>query len=258
MAYNPDKEGDYVTKKPGFIHHWGMFAEQLMMYVMYAGTTNDKDKALKLYEGFERTFVSYQQHKFIPTPGNTLFVYQFPLAWLDLENIYDKDGINWFINAKNATYAHRAFCMRHKHEFKTFNKYQFGLTASYTKQGYRVYNALPNAMNQYYTDGTIAPSAIVGSLPMAKEICLPAIKQMMKNDRLWGKYGLVGAFNYETDTWISDRDYALDKGLELLMTNAYLSKDVMHAYMNHEIIKKGMENLEWITSETASSIKSIH
>ena len=42
MAYNPDRQGDYVTDKPGFIHHWGMFAEQLMMYVMIAGLDYDK------------------------------------------------------------------------------------------------------------------------------------------------------------------------------------------------------------------------
>ena len=39
----------------------------------------------------------------------------------------------------------------------------------------------------------------------------------------------------------------LIRGLELLMSNAYLSKDVMNAYMNHDIIKKGMEVLKWTT-----------
>ncbi len=249
MAYNPDKDGDYVHGKPGFIHHWGMFAEQLMMYVMIAGLHHDNNESRALYQGFDRIYKSYQQHKFIITPGNTLFVYQFPLAWLDLKNIVDDTGINWFENAKQATYAHRAFCLRHQKTYKTFNKYSFGLTAGYTPTGYYVANALPNLSGKFYTNGTISPSAMVGSLPIAPEICLPAILDMASKPQLWGKYGLVGSYNYENGTWISKRDYALDKGLELLMTNAYLSKDVMNAYMAHPIIQKGMGVLGWKTSE---------
>jgi hypothetical protein len=245
MAYNPDKDGDYVHGKPGFIHHWGMYAEQLMIYVMIAGLHHDHNLSNALYEGFDRIYKSYQQHKFIITPGNTLFVYQFPLAWLDLKNVIDRDGISWFDNTKKATYAHRAFCLRHQKEFKTFNQYSFGLTAGYTPTGYYVANALPNLLGKYYTNGTISPSAIVGSLPMAEDICLPALKHMAKQPELWGKYGLVGSYNYEQGVWISTRDYALDKGLELLMSNAYLTQDVQKAYMSHPIIQKGMEVLGW-------------
>lgn len=245
MAYNPDKDGDYVHGRPGFIHHWGMFAEQLMMYVMIAGLHKDHNLSNALYEGFDRIYKSYQQHRFIITPGNTLFVYQFPLAWLDLKDVEDRQGISWFNNARNATYAHRAFCLRHQKAFKTFNKYSFGLTAGYTPSGYYVANALPNMLGKFYTNGTISPSAMVGSLPFAKEICLPAIKHMANQPELWGKYGLVGSYNFEKEPWISTRDYALDKGLELLMANAYLTKDVQNAYMSHPIIQTGMGVLGW-------------
>jgi hypothetical protein len=119
------------------------------------------------------------------------------------------------------------------------------LTAGYTPTGYYVANALPNLLGKYYTNGTISPSAIVGSLPMAEDICLPALKHMAKQPELWGKYGLVGSYNYEQGVWISTRDYALDKGLELLMSNAYLTQDVQKAYMSHPIIQKGMEVLGW-------------
>ena len=256
MAYNPDKDGDYVHSRPGFIHHWGMFAEQLMMYVMIAGLNEDKNESIALYQGFDRIYKSYQGHRYIITPGNSLFVYQFPLAWLNLEDVYDSDGINWFDNAKKATYGHRAFCMRHQKTFKTFSKTSFGLTAGYTPSGYYVANALPNMLGKYYTNGTISPSAMVGSLVFAKKITMPAIKAISKKPELWGKYGLVGSYNYEQGTWISKRDYALDKGLELLMANAYLTKDVMNAYMNHNIIQTGMEVLGWQKHIKKSSTKS--
>lgn len=243
MAYNPDKDGAYVDKKPGFIHQWDMFAEQLMMYVMIAG--QDHKEAQALYEGFERLHGSYQGIDYIYSPGNALFVYQFPLAWLKLEGIFDRDGISWFDNARKATLAHRAFAIKHS-EFKTFSKDFFGCTASDTPNGYRVYGAEPNVDFRINTDGTVAPSAMIGSLPMLKEIVMDAIGKMMDIPGLYGPCGFYDAFNSEGETlWISKRYYAINKGLELLMANAFLTQDVWKSFMAHPIIKHGMEVLQW-------------
>jgi hypothetical protein len=243
MAYNPDKGGAYVDKKPGFIHQWDMFAEQLMMYVMVAGLKH-KD-ALKLYKGFERVKGSYEGIEYIYSPGNALFVYQFPLGWLDLKNIKDQEGISWFDNAKKATLAHQKFAINHP-QFKTFSKAFFGCSASDTPQGYRVWGAYPNSDNCSKTDGTVAPSSIIGSLPMCPKIIKDSIDSMMKVQGLWGPFGFYDAFNFESEIpWISKRYYAINKGLELLMVNAYLTKDVYQAFMNHPIIKTGLEVLKW-------------
>jgi hypothetical protein len=245
MSYNPDRGGDYVEKRPGFIHQWDMFAEQLMMYVMIGGSKY-KHLAKDLYQGFSRVRGSYKEFEYIYSPGNSLFVYQFPQAWLNLKNISDSDHISWFDNARLATLAHQACAIDYASQYKTFSQYFFGFTASDTPMGYRVYGGLPNTMNRLDTDGTIAPFGPIGSIIFTPEISIPAIHEMIKIENLWGKYGFYDAFNFEGNTpWISKRYFSINKGLEMLMVNAYLYRDVQDAFMDHPIIQEGMEVLGW-------------
>jgi hypothetical protein len=246
MAYNPDKDGDYVNGKPGYIHHWSMLAEQLMMYVMYAAVAKDTSLAIRLYEDFERKLVTYKQASYYYTPGNTLFVYQYPQCWLDLKPWIDHQGISWFDNTRKAIYGHYFLSRDTVNEFPTFGKNYFGFTASYGRHGYQVSNALPNSMNRLDHDGSVATNAMIGSLYHAPELALPAIDSMKQDSRLWDeRYGFINAFNDQPPVWLSTRWLGIDKGLELLMANAYLHHDVMDAYMAHPLIQKGMQVLQW-------------
>ena len=219
-----------------------------MMYVMIGGSGYSTE-ARTLYDGFDRIKGSYKDIEYIYSPGNALFVYQFPLAWLDLKHIVDQDGISWFSNAKQATLAHQACSIDHQSEFKTFSKYFFGFTASDTPKGYRVFGGLPNIENKINTDGTVSPFGLIGSLPFTPDISKESIREMMKVSGLWGPYGFYDAFNLEGETpWISSRYISINKGLEMLMVNSYLYQDVQKAFMSHDIIKKGIEVLEWRTT----------
>jgi hypothetical protein len=248
MSYNPDKDGDYVKNKPGFIHQWDMFAEQMMMYVIYAAN-NDSDLAYELYLSFKREIGVYKNIEYIFSPGNALFVYLFPLAWLNLENVIDYEGISWHNNAKNALLAHYHLSADLKDKYQTFKHGGFGFTASDTKDGYKVFGGLPNRANHVRTDGTVAPFSVIGALPFIPNIAKPVIDKMLKIPNLYGKYGFMDAYNLEDGLWISNKYIAIDKGLEMLMLNAYLSQDVYHAYMSHPIIQKGMSTLKWKSLE---------
>jgi hypothetical protein len=243
MAYNPDKDGDYVKTNPGFIYQWDMFAEQLAMYVMIAGSKY-KNYALDLYNGFNRNIGNYKDYEYIYSPGNALFIYQFPLAWLDIENVVDLNGINWFQNAKTATLAHQQAAIDHKDQYPGFSKYLFGFSASDSKYGYRVYGGLPNYENELRTDGTLSPFSMIGSLNLLPKTILKSIEKMLQINGLYSKYGFYDAFNIG-ENWISNRFFSINKGLELLMINQYLSKDVTKCFMNHEIIVNGMKELGW-------------
>lgn len=248
MAYNPDKDGDYAGGKPGFIHHWGMFAEQLMMYVIHAGSSNPTG-AKSAYLDFDRIYGSYGPYRYIYTPGNTLFVYQFPLAWLDLKDYVDEQGISWFDNARCAALSHRMLAVKLQRKYQTFHKNAWGLNACDSPNGYKVFHALPNSSNTLYTDGTIAPHGIIGSLPLTPKESTEAILSMYKEPGLYSDYGFLDAFNFEKERWISKRYIAIDKGLEMLMVNAYLTKDVQNAYMQHPVIQQGMRVLNWKKKE---------
>lgn len=247
MAYNDNPEGDYANGQAGFIHHWQMFAEQLMMYIIIAGDNRyTKEESLELYNSFDRIWGEYRGHKYIYSPGNTLFIYQFPLAWLDLENIYDNNNISWFNNAKEATLSQYAWARSKDNTYKSFGKHMFGMTAADTPKGYSVFHALPNINNKVLTDGSVAAHAALGSLPITPEISLLATKEMFEIKDYWNDYyGFYDSFNFENESWISNRFYGINKGLEMLMVNAYLTKDVQNAYMKHPLIIDGMRNLQW-------------
>ncbi len=246
MAYNDLPNGDYIEGQPGFIHHWGMFAEQLMIYLFIAGSQRFNQKiSLSLYNSFERKLGAYDDIKFIYSPGNALFVYLFPLAWLDLESIVDADNISWFENAKNAILAQVVWA-KNQNTFKTFTDGIFGISASDTPKGYKVFQALPNVNGKTETDGTAVPSVMVGTLPFLPEIAKKSIDLLFNIENLWHhNYGFYDAFNFEKRRWISKKIYAINKGLEILMVNAYLTKDVQKSYMNHSIVLEGMKVLKW-------------
>lgn len=242
MSYNIEDNKNKHNNN-GYIYHWGMFAEQLPMYVIYAGL--DYKNASKLYYNFERLKGEYHGIEYIYSPGNALFIYQFPLCYLDLENIVDKEGINWFENAKKAIKAHQKLSIELNSVFKTLNKYAFGgFTALKTKHGYRVFGGLPNVDDAINTDGTVAPHAVVGSLSICNECALEGIKYLHNIPGLYKKYGFVSGYNLDLN-WVSDYYLAIDKGLELLMSNAYLSNDVRKVFMKNPLIVKGMRILNW-------------
>jgi hypothetical protein len=85
-------------------------------------------------------------------------------------------------------------------------------------------------------DGTIAPWAVVASLPFAPEIVLPALQHFNEvYPQVSGEYGFRCSFNPtfpleafssgdgRDSIWISDGYYALDQGPMVLMIENYLT-----------------------------------
>ena len=242
MSYNPDRGGQYVRDEPGFIHQWSMFAEQLPLYLIYAGL--EYNNALDVYHSFKRVMGTYKDYTYYFSPGNALFVYQYPLTFMDLKGIKDDQGISWLNNARKAVYSHQQLSIDLSSKYRSFNQFAFGFTAGKTKEGYRVGRGLPNVEDKYDSDGTVHPNAVIGSLTIADELAVPGIEYLYNKPNLFRKYGFTSGYN-ENYNWISDDYLAIDKGLEMLMANAYLSNDVRVAFMNHEIIKKGLKALKW-------------
>ena len=103
---------------------------------------------------------------------------------------------------------------------------------------------MPNVDDKINTDGTVAPHAVVGSLSIANKIALEGIEYLYNQPGLYQKVGFVSGYNLDLN-WVSKYYLAIDKGLELLMSNAYLSNDVRKAFMDHPLVKKGMKVLKW-------------
>ncbi len=245
MAYNPDRDGDYVHGEPGFISQWDMAAEQKMMYLQ-AAPRLEADTARRLYAGFRRDLGDFEGQPIIINPGGNLFAYQFSEAWLDTARFLDPNGVDWFENTRRAALANRAFCIQNASRFKTYGEHSWGLSAGDSPHGYDVFGALP-CLGQPHHDGTVSIYAAVACLPfLSKET--PALMEYLhrQHPQTWGKYGFFDAYNLDvTPPWYSRDTYAIDKGLSLLMLENYLTRLVWDVYTNSPFIRRALEILNF-------------
>ena len=217
MAYNPDKDGDYVHGGPGFIHRWDMAAEQKMMYLQAAAQI-EPTVARKLYQGFDRPMADFAGQKIIFNPGGNLFAYQFSEAWLDTARYLDPDSVDWFNNTRLATLANRQFCLDHAHEFKTYHANSWGASAGDSPWGYDVSGASP-AHEVPRPNGTVSIYGALSSLPFTPELTLEMIEHLHRaHPQTWGKYGFFDAYNLSVDPpWYSSALYGIDKGCSMII-----------------------------------------
>ncbi len=245
MAYNPDKNGDYVTDNPGLIGQWDMAAEQKMMYLQAAGQV-EPSLAVKLYQGFSRDIGHYDGQEIIINPGGNLFAYQFSEAWLDTANYLDPDGVDWFNNTRLAALANRSFCMEHSNNFKTYHVNSWGLSAGDSPWGYDVFGSAP-CLNKPRHNGTVSIYAALASLPFIPELTTDMIQYLYQNHpQTWGQYGFFDAYNLDVSPpWYSHSIYGIDKGCSMIMIENHLNRLIWDTYTNSSYIQKSLTNLRF-------------
>ncbi|WP_242140748.1 glucoamylase family protein [Sphingomonas sp. TREG-RG-20F-R18-01] len=142
-----------------------------------------------------------------------MFGHQYSHMWIDFRGIRDaamRDaGMDYFENSRRATWAQRNYGIRNPMGWTGYSQDIWGLTASagpadvqYDVDGriiiFRSYSARgPVDEPDGFDDGTIAPTAAIGSLAFAPEIAVPATLALhaQHGDRIYGRYGFYDAFN---------------------------------------------------------------
>jgi len=245
MAYNPDRDGDYVDDKPGFISQWDMAAEQKMMYLQ-AASRIEPDLARRLYQGFRRDKGRFNGQDIIINPGGNLFAYHFSEAWLDVAKYLDPDGVDWFNNTRLAALANRSFCIEHSRDFKTYHANSWGLSAGDSPFGYEVAGSTPSLHKPHHT-GTVSIYSAMSCLPYIPDETLAMIEYLYReHPQTWGKYGFFDAYNLAVDPpWYSHSLYGIDKGCSMIMVENYLSGLVWNTYTNSRYIQNALNILNF-------------
>ena len=248
MSYNPEKDGDYRddSSSDGYIFSWHMMAEQLMMYFQAAANDNvSQELALDLYFGFDRQVGSYHGENIVFSPGASLFIYQFSHAWFPFQDYNDLYGFDWFKNSKYAILANREYCAHNK-KYPSQTNLVWGLSACYAPNGYVVSGALPHDIRLESNrdgDGTIAPYAILASLPFIEKEVKQSMNYIYETyPESFGKYGFVDGINLEQN-WFSNEYLGLDKGVTLLMIDNYFHGTTWKYYEENELIQKAIVKL---------------
>jgi hypothetical protein len=196
----------------GFLQSdWHGYNEAMILYVLALGSPTFSvepaawDEWTKSYRWAE--FYGQRHVNFDP-----LFGHQYSHVWIDFRGIRDGymrgKGIDYFENSRRATLSQRAYALTNPQRWVGYGTNEWGLTASdgpadgrATVDGvdreFHTYWARGVAAGEIHDDGTIAPTAVGGSVPFAPEITIPALIAMREKygDRLFTKYGFLDAFN---------------------------------------------------------------
>ena len=238
----------YMAYKPGegFAGAWDFYAEQLMMYVLAAGSDT--------FPIEESTYYAFTRHKakygegepFIHSWFGSIFTYQFSHAWIDFRGYGDKQGVDWFENSVEASLAHYNFAVNMDKKYQTLGSEAWGLTASDGPEGYNgLYGAPPSGFDNrsHVVDDTIAPAGAIGSIIFLPEQVQQAMLNYYSLDELNGKYGFMDAYNL-TEEWYASDVIGIDKGITLLMLANYQSDLVYRITMENAAILNGLARLQ--------------
>jgi hypothetical protein len=226
----------------GFIkYRWQGYNEALVLYVLGLASPTHPLPA-KSYPAWTRTYKwkKLYGHEFLY--AGPLFIHQLSHMWIDFRGIQDEyirnHAIDYFENSRRATYIQQQYAIRNSRGFKGYGEHIWGLTASdgpgpvRKKVGgklRRFYDYSARGVPNGPDDGTLAPWAVVASLPFAPEIVLPSLQYFDETfPEMTSHYGFKCSFNPTFSTassreWISKGYYGLDQGPIVLMIENYRS-----------------------------------
>jgi hypothetical protein len=248
---------------------WRIYDESMILYILAlaspthplpagAWAAYTADRRLQTYRG--QTHVNF----------GPLFGHQYSHLWIDFRGILDDSmaakGLDYFENSRRATLAQRAYAIANPGGWKGYGADVWGLTAcdgpgaKAVVNGREVvfwgYAARGAAFGQEKDDGTLAPTAALGSLPFAPEIVVPAVVEMHRRygRHLYSTYGFLDAFNPSVPDgtavregrvvagagWF-DTDYlGIDQGPILAMIENHRSGFVWRVMRRNPHIQRGL------------------
>ena len=223
------------TPEGGFLHYrWDAYSEVLAMYLLAIGSEKHPISPA-CWRAFARPMREYQGIFFIDA-GAPLFVHQYSHAWFDFRDRHDFYA-DYFRNSVRATQAHRLYCLSYEHEFPWYGPDMWGVTASDSEKGYRIWASTDNP-----PDGTLVPCAAGGSLVFLPQMCGAVLQNMFDKygDKIWTKYGFVDAF-HPKEKWYSRYVLGIDQGILLLMAENWRTTSVWSSIMSTPEAHRAMD-----------------
>ena len=228
---------------------WEGYDEALLLYVLGLGSPTHPLPA----QSYATWTTTYRwEHGDEPGGGQDylyagpLFTHQLSHIWIDFRGIQDAfmraKGIDYFENSRRATQAQQRYAIRNPRKFNGYGSHCWGLTAS---EGpgpatlmvggieRQFFDYLARGVPDGPDDGTLAPWAVVASLPFAPEIVLPTLEYCIHQARLtqFNAYGFKASFNPSHPGepgnpygwWVSPWHFGLNQGPIVLMLENHRS-----------------------------------
>jgi hypothetical protein len=243
----------------GFIkYRWQGYDEALILYVLGLSSPTFP-LPVSSYSAWSETYKwkKLYGHEFLY--AGPLFIHQLSHMWIDFRGIQDEymrgKGIDYFENSHRATLIQQQYAIRNPRGFKGYGENIWGLTASdgpgpankkINGRLRRFYDYKNRGVPYGPDDGTLAPWAVIASLPFAPEIVLPSLQHFDEAfPEMTSKYGFKCSFNPTFSAtsekgWISKGYYGLDQGPIVLMIENYRSELLWRLMRNCPHIVEGL------------------
>jgi len=218
----------------GFLEYrWEGYDEALVLYVLGLGSPTHPLPE-ESYAAWASTYEWKRSYGYDYLYAGPLFTHQISHVWIDFRGIQDAfmrdKGIDYFENTRRATCVQREYAIDNPLEFAGYGKDCWGITASdgpgpdtIKLNGIerRFFDYLGRGVPYGPDDGTVAPWAVVASLPFAPEIVLPAIDYLVHQVdlKMGNPYGFKATFNptYPDKSgnpygWVSPWHYGINQG----------------------------------------------
>lgn len=167
-----------------------------------------------------------------------LFWAHYSFLGLNPKGLKDRYA-DYFEEMKNYTLINRAYCLRNPKQFKGYGDNSWGLTASYSVNGYAAHE--PHEGSDH---GVITPTAAISSIIYTPEESMTVIRYLYTDlkDKMWGPYGFYDAYS-ETDNWYPQRYLAIDQGPIAVMIENHRTGLLWNLFMSHPDVQKGLTKL---------------
>ena len=175
--------------------------------------------------------------------GGPLFFSHY--SFLGFDPREKKDSYtNYFLNNKNITLVHKAYCTANPHSFIGYNANCWGLTASDDPTGYRVHEPTND-------NGTISPTAAISSIVYTPQESIDFIKHIYRTygSSVWGEYGFKDAFN-PTQNWYTNSYLAIDQGPIIVMMENYRSGLLWNTFMANPEVQPMLNAIGFVPDST--------
>lgn len=139
---------------------------------------------------------------------------------------------------RNLTLINRAYCIRNPKQWKGFGPDCWGLTASYSVNGYSAH-----APNESADHGVILSHCRSFFLYILRNTSLEVMRYLYgMGDKVLGPYGFYDAFS-ETEDWYPKRYLAIDQGPIAVMIENYRTGLLWKLFMSHPDVQTGLKKL---------------
>ena len=233
------------TPEKGFLRHrWHGYDEALIVYLLGLGSPTHP-LPVESYSAWESTYKWKKLYDIEFLYAGPLFIHQLSHVWVDFRGIRDafmrRHDLDYFENSRRATFVQQQYAIRNPRGFAHYDACCWGITASDGPgpRSMRVdgvervfYDYIARGVPFGPDDGTLAPWAVVASVPFAPEIVLPTLENYERMELEAARdYGYKASFNptfpaqpKHEHGWVSPHNFGLNQGPIVLMIENHRSE----------------------------------